>query len=71
MSNGWTQARRQRQSEAIRRWSPWKQATGPRTAAGKAHSSCNAYRGGRRAALRAEIAKIRGIMAELEKEVLC
>jgi hypothetical protein len=71
MSNGWTQERRQRQSEAIRRWSPWKQATGPKTAAGKAHSSRNAYRGGRRAALRDELATIRGIMAEFENEVLC
>ena len=71
MSNGWTQERRQRQSEAIRRWSPWKHATGPRTAAGKAQCSRNAYKGGRRAALRAEIAEIRGIMADFENEVLC
>ena len=71
MSNGWTQERRQRQSEAIRRWSPWKYATGPRTAAGKAQCSRNAYKGGRRSALRAEIAAIRGIMAEFENEVLC
>ncbi len=27
------------------RWSPWKPATGPRTAAGKAQSSHNAYKG--------------------------
>ncbi len=71
MSNGWTQERRQRQSEAIRRWSPWKQATGPKTAAGKARSGRNAYKGGHRAALRAEIAAIRGLLSDYENEVFC
>lgn len=30
----------------IRTWKPWQQATGPRTAEGKARSSRNAYKGG-------------------------
>lgn len=30
----------------IRTWKPWQQATGPRSAEGKARSSRNAYKGG-------------------------
>ena len=48
----WTEERRQRQSEAIRQWAPWLSATGPRTEEGKARSSRNAWKGGRRGALR-------------------
>jgi hypothetical protein len=48
MANGWTQARRARQSKAIQRWKPWERSTGPRTAAGKARVSRNAYKGGQR-----------------------
>jgi len=48
MANGWTQERRQRQSELIRDWQPWKQSTGPKTAAGKAKSSQNAFKSGSR-----------------------
>jgi hypothetical protein len=71
MSNGWTLERRQRQAEAIRSWSPWAQATGPKTPAGKARSSRNAFKGDRRAALRADVAHIRALMAELDTEALC
>jgi hypothetical protein len=71
MSNGWTEERRQRQSEAIRRWKPWKSDTGPKTAAGMAQSSRNDYKGGRRPTLRAAIADIRGLMAEFENEMPC
>lgn len=46
MSNGWTTERRERQREAIQRWRPWENATGPRTASGKARVARNAYRGG-------------------------
>ena len=45
MANGWTQERRQRQSEAIRRWRPWEQSTGPKTPEGKAKASQNANKG--------------------------
>lgn len=45
MSNGWTPERRAKQAEAIRRWKPWKRATGPKTERGKAASSRNAYKG--------------------------
>ena len=71
MSHGWPQEWRQRQSQAIQRWSPWKQATGPRTPSGKATSSRNAFKGGRRAALRVDLAYLRTMMAELDTEELC
>lgn len=43
--SGWTDERRAKQSEAIRRWHPWTKATGPRTEEGKARSSRNADKG--------------------------
>lgn len=46
MANGWTPERRARAAEAIRRWKPWEQSTGPRTDAGKARAKMNGYRGG-------------------------
>ena len=52
MTNNWTQEHRQRQSEAIRRWKPWQQSTGPKTAKGKEAVSRNAYKGGIRPFLR-------------------
>lgn len=38
----WTSEQKARQALLIRKWEPWKQATGPRTAQGKAVSSKNA-----------------------------
>ena len=52
MANGWTPERRARQAEAIQRWQPWRQSTGPKPAEGKARVARNAYRGGRREELR-------------------
>jgi hypothetical protein len=43
--NGWTDERRAKQAEAIRRWKPWERSTGPKTEGGKAASSRNAYKG--------------------------
>jgi hypothetical protein len=48
MANGWTPERQRRQSEAIHRWKPWEQSTGPKTLEGKAKVSMNSYRGGKR-----------------------
>ena len=39
-ATGWSAERRQRQREAIQRWKPWEQSTGPRTREGK---SCRAF----------------------------
>jgi len=46
MANGWTPERRARQAELIRKWRPWEKSTGPKTEAGKAEVSRNAYKGG-------------------------
>lgn len=48
MNNGWTPERRARQSMLIRTWNPSSKSTGPKTKAGKAHSSQNAYKHGER-----------------------
>ncbi len=53
--SGWTDERRARQAEAIRRWAPWTRSTGPRTPEGKRVSSRNAVLTG----ARAEVAAIR------------
>ena len=71
MCHGWTHERRERQAAAIQQWSPWKQATGPKTLAGRARSSRNAYKGGHRPALRAELAYIRLLMADMDAEMPC
>jgi len=47
MPNGWTDERKAKQAEAIRRWKPWERSTGPRTVGGKAASSRNAFKGRR------------------------
>lgn len=46
MANGWTLERRKRQSEAIRQWKPWEEATGSASPEGKAVASRNAWTGG-------------------------
>ena len=45
MASSWTPERRARQAALIRTWQPWRQATGPRTADGKATASMNASKG--------------------------
>ena len=53
MSYNRTPEHRRRRAELIRRWKPWEQSTGPRSAEGKATSARNGYRGGERQGLRA------------------
>lgn len=60
----WTPEQRQRQREAIQRWKPWRQATGPKSAAGKAASSGNAYKGGHTVKLRRLIVELNGLLRE-------
>ena len=45
-SNGWTPERRAQQAARIREQKPWLQSTGPKSAAGKATVSRNAFKGG-------------------------
>ena len=52
MGNGWTLERRAKQAEAIKRWKPWNQSTGPKSATGKERVSRNAWTGGHRQQLR-------------------
>ncbi|QKM62944.1 hypothetical protein DCO16_07670 [Polynucleobacter antarcticus] len=50
--NGWTEERRARQRELIKRWRPWELSTGARTPKGKARSSKNAVKTGASVELR-------------------
>ena len=43
--SAWTPERRAKQAEIIRATRPWEKSTGPKTEAGKASSSRNAYAG--------------------------
>lgn len=64
MADPWTPERRARQAAMIRTWQPWARSTGPRTAAGKAKTARNAWKGGYRQAYRAEIAELRLMLEE-------
>ena len=41
----WTLEQRQRQKEAIQKWKPWEQSSGPKSADGKKVASHNAWTG--------------------------
>ena len=56
----WTPEQRQRQREAIQRWKPWQQSTGPQSADGKAKAARNAWTGG-------HTEKLRQIIKELNQ----
>ncbi len=60
----WTPEQRQRQAEAIRRWQPWKQSTGPKSVQGKAKVSGNAYNGSQWANLRQAIKALNQALRE-------
>lgn len=67
--NSWTPERRARQAEAIRRWKPWEQSTGPRTADGKAVAKMNGYRGGKWRELR-ELSKAMNALLREQRDRL-
>lgn len=52
MANGWTPERKLKQAQAIRRWKPWEQSTGPRSVEGKQRASRRGWKGGVRHELR-------------------
>lgn len=60
----WTPEQRQRQREAIQRWKPWAQSTGPKTPAGKAQASRNAFTGGHMVRLRQLAKELNAAMRE-------
>ena len=68
-AKGWTPERRKRQSEAIRRWKPWEQSTGPKSSEGKAAVSGNAYTGAHRAQLR-ELTKMVNAEVRASRELV-
>lgn len=57
-NNGWTEERRRKQAEAIRRWKPWEKSTGPKTPEGKKRTRLNALKNGSRARVFALYAKL-------------
>ena len=46
MAKGWTEERRRKQAEMIRKHKPWEKSTGPRTPAGKDRTRMNALKSG-------------------------
>ena len=63
-AKGWTPERRKRQSEAIRRWKPWRLSTGPKSPEGKATVASNAWTGGEWLKLRQAINAMNEAMRE-------
>ncbi len=51
-ARSWTTEQREEQREAIKRWRPWEQSTGPKSQGGKAKVSQNGWKGGTREMLR-------------------
>ena len=67
MSNpakGWTPERRKKQRDAIRRWKPWQQSTGPKSPEGRAVVARNAWRGGHWLKLRQIVKELNGALRE-------
>ena len=58
----WTPEQRQKQREAIKRWKPWKQSSGPKSPEGKATVAGNAWTGGEWQKLRQAIKALNGAM---------
>ena len=60
----WTPEQKQRQSEAIKRWKPWEESTGPTSSKGKAVVARNALAGERILELRRWIQTIKQTLRE-------
>ena len=68
-AKGWTPERRKKQSEAIRRWQPWSQSTGPKSPEGRAAVSRNAWTGGDWLKLRQAIKALNQAMREQQDSI--
>lgn len=68
MATTWTPERRAKQAEAIKRWKPWEQSTGPTSAEGKAKVARNGYKGGWRDRMR-EMSRLLREQAEVLKRI--
>ncbi|MGX5649589.1 hypothetical protein ACWKW4_04940 [Hydrogenophaga borbori] len=68
-SSGWTPERKARQAALIRAWKPWRQSTGPKTPAGKAKASRNAFTGGHAVMLRQLAKELNAAMREQRRGV--
>ncbi|HHZ64022.1 MAG TPA: hypothetical protein EYN67_05440 [Flavobacteriales bacterium] len=66
--SAWSEERRQRHAEAIRRWKPWEKSTGPRTTEGKRRVAQNAYKHGGRSASVIALEKLMSALARNERE---
>ena len=69
MDSGWTPERRARQAEAIKRWRPWEQSTGPRTEAGKAAAAANGAKAWPHSGARATLRELRQVLREQREAV--
>lgn len=65
----WTEERRRRQAEAIRKHKPWEKSTGPRTAKGKAKAALNATKHGMRSREGQRILKVLRLNAAFLKAI--
>ncbi|GEM_PF-870571 len=70
ITRGWPPKRRREQAERIRRQKPWLRATGPRTVAGKARVSRNAYKHGFRSPAYKEICRLMRWQRDYVKAVM-
>ena len=64
-----TPEHRRLRAQLVHRWRPWERSTGPKSAAGKARSSLNAWKGGVRPRLR-ELGRVlagqKAVLADLD-----
>ena len=71
MANGWTLARKAKQRDAIHRWRPWENSTGPKSAEGKAKVAQNGrkqFRHGLNSAqVQAELRALRALIKQSEQ----
>lgn len=63
----WTPEQREKQRQAIQRWQPWAQSTGPVSAQGKSKSSRNAAKGGLGAKHRQELRRMKELLRDFRR----